>query len=55
MLTHETVLNLYSNARLSGATLDFLEGIKFQPHDLIDNEKFQIINHVNSDKKLLKH
>lgn len=54
MITKEIELNLYSDARLSKATYDFIEHIKFHPYDLETNEKFELINHVNNTSSLLK-
>lgn len=51
----DIINNLYSDARLSDCTLDFLETIKFKKFELENNERFELISFVNSNYNVLKN
>lgn len=53
-MTHEDILNLLAEHRLSEFTLDFLEQVKFKPYDIETLDKFALIAYVNNNPSLQK-
>lgn len=53
-MNRQTAANLFSEHRLSEATLAFLETVKFQPFHLENAKRFEIIDYVNRSPSIVE-